>query len=69
MRVGNLTRSLLLMTSCLLGASQALAQAANGPAVTPDMVQRGSDIPAHVQMPETGRDYIKQDVMIPMRDG
>lgn len=69
MRCGNLTRSLLLMTSCLLGASQAFAQASNGPAVTPDMVQRGSDIPAHVQMPQTGRDYIKQDVMIPMRDG
>ncbi len=34
-----------------------------------DMVQTGSDIPAKWQKSETDYDYIKRDVMIPMRDG
>ena len=34
-----------------------------------DMVQTGSDIPAKWQKPETDYDYVKRDVMIPMRDG
>ncbi len=37
--------------------------------VTPDMVQTGSDIPADWTEPKTGFDYVKKDVMIPMRDG
>ncbi|BFI96498.1 MAG: CocE/NonD family hydrolase [Rhodanobacter sp.] len=37
--------------------------------VTPDMIQTASDIPAHWQTPEGDYDYIKRDVMIPMRDG
>ena len=37
--------------------------------VTPDMVQTGSDIPDHWQQPEANFDYVKKDVMIPMRDG
>ena len=36
---------------------------------TSDMVQTGSDIPAKWQKPETDYDYVKRDVMIPMRDG
>src|SRR3984885_5566303 len=34
-----------------------------------DMVQTGSDIPAKWQKPETDYDYVKREVMIPMRDG
>ena len=34
-----------------------------------DMVQTGSDIPAKWQKPETAYDYVKREVMIPMRDG
>ena len=37
--------------------------------VTPDMVQTGSDIPKDWQQPQEAFDYVKQDVMIPMRDG
>ncbi|MHC1480180.1 CocE/NonD family hydrolase [Frateuria aurantia] len=37
--------------------------------VTADMVQTGSDIPAHWAAPQTGYNYVKRDVMIPMRDG
>nr|WP_246359754.1 CocE/NonD family hydrolase [Stakelama sediminis] len=33
------------------------------------MVQTGTDIPADWQQPEDNFDYIKKDVMIPMRDG
>ena len=34
-----------------------------------DMVQTGSDIPAKWEKPETDYDYVKREVMIPMRDG
>src|ERR1700677_923542 len=34
-----------------------------------NMVQTGSDIPAKWQKPETDYDYVKREVMIPMRDG
>jgi len=34
-----------------------------------DMVQNGSDVPAKWQKPEFDYDYVKRDVMIPMRDG
>ncbi|MXP28646.1 CocE/NonD family hydrolase [Porphyrobacter algicida] len=37
--------------------------------VTPDMVQTGSDIPKDWQQPQEAFDYVKKDVMIPMRDG
>ncbi|MBF0857931.1 CocE/NonD family hydrolase [Gluconobacter sp. LMG 31484] len=57
-----------LAVTCLC-AAQAAEPAASSPAVTPDMIQTGSDIPAHVNMPIDQRDYIKRDVMIPMRDG
>jgi predicted acyl esterase len=34
-----------------------------------DMVQTGSDIPAKWQKPTADYDYVKREVMIPMRDG
>jgi putative CocE/NonD family hydrolase len=37
--------------------------------VTPDMVQTGSDIPADWKQPQGSFDYVKREVMIPMRDG
>lgn len=58
---------LALLCSVALGAAgwsaPALAQ------VDPSMMQDGSDIPQHAALPTDARDYIKQDVMIPMRDG
>ena len=56
-----------LAVTCLY-AAQAAEPTSSLP-VTPDMIQTGSDIPAHVSMPPVERDYIKRDVMIPMRDG
>jgi putative CocE/NonD family hydrolase len=43
--------------------------AAAPPPVTPDMVQTGTDIAAKWQQPDDTFDYVKRDVMIPMRDG
>ncbi|MGN6739017.1 CocE/NonD family hydrolase [Dyella sp.] len=37
--------------------------------VTPDMIQTGSDIPAKWNLPEGNFDYVRREVMIPMRDG
>ncbi|HXE79014.1 MAG TPA: CocE/NonD family hydrolase [Rhodanobacter sp.] len=37
--------------------------------VTPDMIQTGSDVPANWTQPQDNFDYVKRDVMIPMRDG
>src|SRR5471032_379515 len=47
-----------------LTASAAMAQ-------TPDasMVQLGTDIPAKWKAPEGGYDFVRREVMIPMRDG
>jgi uncharacterized protein len=47
-------------------ATVSVAQSA---AVTTDMVQTGSDVPAKWQEPHPGYDYERRDVMIPMRDG
>ncbi|GBD55707.1 CocE/NonD family hydrolase [Gluconobacter wancherniae] len=61
------------MNRILLSFSTAIAafcmNAANAQSTGPDTLQTGSDIPAHVSMPTDARDYIKRDVMIPMRDG
>jgi len=47
-----------------------LALSANAPAQSKsDLVQTGSDIPAKWVKPEAGYDYVKREVMIPMRDG
>ena len=37
--------------------------------VTPDMIQTTSDIPADWKPPLGNFDYVKREVMIPMRDG
>ncbi|SFK74332.1 CocE/NonD family hydrolase [Rhodanobacter glycinis] len=63
--------SVLVTLACLVSAS-AFAMAPTGQSsakVTPDMIQTGSDIPAHWTQPEGNFDYVKRDVMIPMRDG
>ena len=43
--------------------------AAAPPAVSPDMVQTGTDIAKDWKQPDDTFDYVKRDVMIPMRDG
>jgi putative CocE/NonD family hydrolase len=47
-----------------LAASAALAQAPDA-----SMVQLGTDIPAKWKAPETGYNFARREVMIPMRDG
>jgi putative CocE/NonD family hydrolase len=37
--------------------------------VTPDMIQTASDIPADWKQPQGNFDYVRREVMIPMRDG
>ncbi|MCE2577707.1 CocE/NonD family hydrolase [Gluconacetobacter entanii] len=71
--------SLAIMVACvssgtlaergLAADTQAAAKAAGAPDTSALMVQTGSDIPAHVVFPTNDRNYIKRDVMIPMRDG
>ena len=46
-----------------------LAVAAPPPKQDSDLVQTGSDIPEKWTKPESTYDYLKRDVMIPMRDG
>jgi putative CocE/NonD family hydrolase len=46
-----------------------LAIAAPPPKQDSDMVQTGSDVPEKWKKPEANYDYLKRDVMIPMRDG
>ncbi len=64
---------------CTLAVAMLLAgslQAAPGPAgpagpagANADLVATGNDIPPHFTRPTDGFDYVKRDVMIPMRDG
>ena len=49
--------------------STSLAVAAPPPKQDSDMVQTGSDVPEKWKKPEENYDYLKRDVMIPMRDG
>jgi putative CocE/NonD family hydrolase len=58
--------SLFVLASTL--AASSFAAPPQSP-VRADMIQTGSDIPAKWAMPETNHDYVKRDVMIPMRDG
>src|SRR6185312_16062642 len=61
----------LVSLVCLLSAA-AFAMPPAGQAsakVTPDMIQTGSDIPPDWKQPHGNFDYIKRDMMIPMRDG
>ena len=57
----------LLLAATLGTAASALV--AQSPAITPDMVQTGTDIPAKWQDPRPGYDYERREIMIPMRDG
>jgi putative CocE/NonD family hydrolase len=52
-----------LFVASLALSANALAQSKS------DLVQTGSDIPAKWVKPEAGYDYVKREVMIPMRDG
>jgi putative CocE/NonD family hydrolase len=53
----------------LIALSFALVAAAPPSSANNDMVQTGSDIPVKWVQPETDFDYVKREVMIPMRDG
>ena len=46
-----------------------LAQNSDASKITPDMIQTASDIPADWKPPQGNFDYVKHEVMIPMRDG
>ncbi|MFN2169719.1 MAG: CocE/NonD family hydrolase, partial [Anaerolineae bacterium] len=73
------TRALLVLAALCFGAMLTASTAAfaappaddEAAKVTPDMVQTGSDIPAHWKQPKSKADfdYVKREVMIPMRDG
>jgi predicted acyl esterase len=61
-----------LLGAALVALAVSIASAApaqQSSQVTPDMIQTGSDIPKDWQQPEDTFDYVKKDVMIPMRDG
>ncbi len=65
-----LRRTLLLATGLLAGGTLGAQACDATPTVAdPLTVQTGSDIPAHVSIPDPGADYIKREAMIPMRDG
>ena len=58
-----------LAAVCLLFAGSLHAREAGSPAARADLVATGNDIPAHFTRPTGADDYVKRDVMIPMRDG
>ncbi len=57
------------LTLALLVAGAALPSRAAIAAPDPLLVATGNDIPAHVDLPNPGADYVKREAMIPMRDG
>jgi putative CocE/NonD family hydrolase len=59
--------SIAASAAACLAAS--IAAAAPAPAKGGDPVQLGSDIPAKWNKPDVDYDYVKREVMIPMRDG
>jgi putative CocE/NonD family hydrolase len=66
-------KSLLLLATALI-ASPALAQrdkasAPQTPPAAPAQPAPAGDIPAKFTQPEAARDFVKREVMIPMRDG
>ena len=61
--------SAIVSLACVLSASAFALPTSQDAKVTPDMVQTASDIPADWKQPEGNFDYVKKDVMIPMRDG
>ncbi|WEN14248.1 CocE/NonD family hydrolase [Rhodanobacter sp. AS-Z3] len=64
---GSALVALALLASVGAFARPAIAQVSAK--VTPDMIQTGSDIPADWKPPQSDFNYVKRDVMIPMRDG
>jgi predicted acyl esterase len=63
--------SALVSLACLISVASPAAPAlgSDGSKVTPDMIQTASDIPADWKQPQSNFDYVKREVMIPMRDG
>lgn len=61
-------RAFALLASCSLASTAVFAAAPPSAPVTPDMIQNGTDIPPHVTFPDR-KDYVRREVMIPMRDG
>ncbi|MFT8711369.1 MAG: CocE/NonD family hydrolase [Komagataeibacter rhaeticus] len=59
----------MMMVACLSSGALAAQDPAGSADGASQDVQTGSDIPAHVTFPTAARNYIKRDVMIPMRDG
>ena len=59
--------SLICLASATAFAAPPIGQQAAQ--VTPDMIRTGSDIPAKWNRPEGNFDYVRREVMIPMRDG
>src|ERR1700760_1731295 len=57
----------IMFTALSMGPN--IASKAQSAAVTPDMVQTGSDVPSKWEEPRPGYDYEKREAMIPMRDG
>ena len=57
----------LTLAALLAGAALSSHTAIASP--DPLLVATGNDIPAHVALPPVGADYVKREVMIPMRDG
>ena len=58
-----------LGATCSITAAAAAAAAPPPPPPMPDMVQTGTDIPKDWKQPQDNFDYIRIEVMIPMRDG
>ena len=70
MKNAALTTAFVSLACILSAVAFAAAPAGQTSAkVTPDMIQTGSDIPANWVQPQGNFDYVKRDVMIPMRDG
>jgi hypothetical protein len=59
----------IALTLFATALSTTTASFAQPPGVTADMVQTGTDIPAKWQVPTADADYIRREVMVPMRDG
>ena len=70
MKKAALASALVSLAGLVCVASPALlAQNSDASKITPDMIQTASDIPADWKPPQGNFDYVKHEVMIPMRDG
>ncbi|HEX4267226.1 MAG TPA: CocE/NonD family hydrolase [Steroidobacteraceae bacterium] len=61
------TTALAVIAAGALSAACSIAAAT--PPVTPGMLQTGTDIPKDWKQPQDNFDYVRTEVMIPMRDG